>query len=177
MRRTSASSRVTLALPEELMRAGHWRRRTLGPGKPMMASTSSRCLGMPAHVPTLPIARSSTARRSAQKPSNGPTGSSDQGQDAKGGDHAAVGQPQHQQKTHDSGNYRVFVFDQQPSSSPVGLPATSDWPGPIALDSHASATTTFTAASDARDLRPLGQAGAARTDCRKWVDQDVDEFL
>jgi hypothetical protein len=57
-----------------------------------------------------------------------------------------------------------------------GCPQRPIGPG-LALDSHASATTTFTAASDARDLRPLGQAEAARTDCRKWVGQDVDEFL
>ena len=52
----------------------------------------------------------------------------------------------------------------------VGLPATSDCPGPLAMDSHANATTTFTAASDARDLRQLGQALAARTD-RPKVDR------
>jgi hypothetical protein len=94
MYRTSASSRVTPAFPIELMRAGYWGAKRRVRAWPTAGSTSSRCLGMQACAPTL--AKSGTARASAQKPSNGPTGSGDQGQDAKGGDHAAVGQPQHQ---------------------------------------------------------------------------------
>jgi hypothetical protein len=34
-----------------------------------------------------------------------------QRQDAKGGDHAAIGQPEHQQEPYDSGNRRIFVLD------------------------------------------------------------------
>src|ERR1700721_1897962 len=97
--------------------------------------------------PTLPVAKSGTARASAQKPANGPPGSSDQGQDAKCGDHAAVGQPQRQQKTHDSGNHCVFIFDQQPSAAPVSLPANVRLLGPLSSDSRASATTTIGARS------------------------------
>jgi hypothetical protein len=34
-------------------------------------------------------------------------------QDAKRGDHAAIGQPEHQQEPHGSGNRNIFVFDRQ----------------------------------------------------------------
>jgi len=47
------------------------------------------------------------------KAPNCPTDAGDQRQDAKRGDETTIGQPEHQQEPHNSGNRGVFVLDRQ----------------------------------------------------------------
>jgi hypothetical protein len=53
------------------------------------------------------------------KAPNSPPDPGDRRQDAKRGDQTAIGQPEHQQEPHDSGNRDVFVLDRQPHFLPA----------------------------------------------------------
>jgi hypothetical protein len=58
-------------------------------------------------------AASAGATPPVSKAPNGPPDPGDQRQDAKCGDQTAIGQPEHQQEPHDSGDRGVFVLDRQ----------------------------------------------------------------
>jgi hypothetical protein len=62
-------------------------------------------------ITSVPIA--AVAVPSLSKATNCPPDSGYQCQDAKRGDHTAIGQPEHQQEPDGSGNRDIFVFDRQ----------------------------------------------------------------